>query len=604
MKFKILFLLCFILLNNIKAQTPTTPVKPGLYNRGLQFSVRGGYDLIPVYNNNTPYINYRGGWMAGASVDYYFNRSWGLGFDFDYLNNKPKSIYPTDSLRYAGFPVNTLNLTEKKITRTFAGIGPNYRYQKLNNPKWNIEFKLRGGISSIKGGYTQLLGIVPAITPITPNLNFHAGYNVKTAISAKASLQFNYFLSSSFGFHIGAYHINHFTVKELINPALSIASGYHNYTQTNGINTVQRTPVLREDPCNCNINSTGMYAGVTVRFAKKTKEKKCETCQLCNVCGKVHELPMCGCTTCGCKISVMAKDKFSGELLGKTDIIIQSADGTVIGSGATNSFGVHVFENVPPGEYVIRGKLYEINLEETKITRTEFDNCKANGGIIKKEILYTDDNFVLQGKVFECNTTKTVDGVSIQLSNKQLQVAKNTISGADGSYLFHVSQNTTYSLKGNKDGFFSNEVEVNTTTYDRTKSLFIKFEVCIDPCGKAIKLNNINFNVDKWDILPEAEKDLMYIVELMKKNPTIKVELSSHTDSRASHSYNQTLSQKRAESSVNYIVSKGIDRSRLIARGAGETELLNRCADGISCSEEEHRINRRTEFKVLCITNQ
>ena len=114
-------------------------------------------------------------------------------------------------------------------------------------------------------------------------------------------------------------------------------------------------------------------------------------------------------------------------------------------------------------------------------------------------------------------------------------------------------------------------------------------------------MDNIIFNLDKWDILPAARPDLDYVVRLMQDNPTIKVEMSSHTDSRGSHQYNQELSQKRAQSTVDYLMSKGISRDRLIARGAGETELLNRCADGVDCAESEHTINRRTEFKVVCI---
>ncbi|AYN01327.1 OmpA family protein [Chryseobacterium sp. 3008163] len=91
--------------------------------------------------------------------------------------------------------------------------------------------------------------------------------------------------------------------------------------------------------------------------------------------------------------------------------------------------------------------------------------------------------------------------------------------------------------------------------------------------------------------------------EFNEEKSKIKVELSSHTDSRASNAYNQKLSQRRADSSVSYIVSHGIERSRLVSRGAGETELLNRCSDNVACSEEEHRINRRTEFKILCVEN-
>lgn len=125
--------------------------------------------------------------------------------------------------------------------------------------------------------------------------------------------------------------------------------------------------------------------------------------------------------------------------------------------------------------------------------------------------------------------------------------------------------------------------------------------MCVDPCGKAIKLDNINFDLDKSEILPKAIPDLERIVKLMKDNPNIKVEMSSHTDSQGSDAYNQRLSQRRADATVNYIVNQGISKDRLIARGAGETELKNKkCTNNVPCSDDEHRINRRTEFKVIC----
>ncbi|MBD8083900.1 OmpA family protein [Chryseobacterium caseinilyticum] len=571
-------------------------------NKGFQISLRGGFDAIPVYNNNTPYIDYDGNWMAGGSADYYFNRWWGIGVDFDYLVNNPKSIYPTSSLYYSGFPVNQFHLKENYISRTFLGIGPDFRYKK--NDRWNLELKLRGGISNIKGGYTMLEGTVPIVpTPMNIALNHHAGYDAKNVFSGKASFQYNYFISKSLGLHLGIYHINHFKVEELVDPATGYASSYYDFkTNQDGGNDLNLDPTYRNKACNCNINSTGVYAGLTFRFPQK---EKCTTCQMCPVCKKVHEPPMCvaACTVCGCKISITAKDKISGELLNETDVVLQRSDGTIVESGKTNSFGVVVFDNVQAGDYSVKGKLHNVNLQEAKISQADFDQCKANGGVIQKQILYTDDNFVLKGQIFECNTTKTIEGANIELLHAASNTKKNTISSSTGEYIFNVNKNTVYSIKGNKDGYFSNEMEINTATYDRSKSLFIRFEVCVDPCGKAIRLNNINFNLDKSDILPASEPDLNYVVTLMKKNPKIKVELSSHTDWRGSHAYNQKLSQRRADSSVNYIVNKGIDRSRLVSRGAGETELLNRCADNVECTEEENRINRRTEFKILCVEN-
>ena len=84
----------------------------------------------------------------------------------------------------------------------------------------------------------------------------------------------------------------------------------------------------------------------------------------------------------------------------------------------------------------------------------------------------------------------------------------------------------------------------------------------------------------------------------MHDNPTLEIELASHTDSRGTDKYNQDLSQRRAQSVVDYLVSRGIARDRMVAKGYGESRLINKCADGVSCSEAEHQQNRRTEFTI------
>ena len=112
-------------------------------------------------------------------------------------------------------------------------------------------------------------------------------------------------------------------------------------------------------------------------------------------------------------------------------------------------------------------------------------------------------------------------------------------------------------------------------------------------------MENIYYDYDKWNILPESAAELDKLVKIMKDNPGWKVELGSHTDSRGSDAYNMTLSQKRSDSAVAYIVDHGISKDRITAKGYGETQLVNRCANGVQCSDEEHRQNRRTEFKIL-----
>ena len=130
----------------------------------------------------------------------------------------------------------------------------------------------------------------------------------------------------------------------------------------------------------------------------------------------------------------------------------------------------------------------------------------------------------------------------------------------------------------------------------------MKLEICAEEtdCDKAINLKNILFDLDKFVIRADAKKELNKLVRFMQDNPLVSVELGSHTDSRGSAKYNQTLSQKRANASVAYIVSEGIEKSRIAGKGYGESKLLNECADGVECSEAQHQLNRRTEFKVIC----
>ena len=117
-------------------------------------------------------------------------------------------------------------------------------------------------------------------------------------------------------------------------------------------------------------------------------------------------------------------------------------------------------------------------------------------------------------------------------------------------------------------------------------------------------LQNIFYDFDKWDILPESEVELNKLIKIMNDNPSWKVELGSHTDSRGSDKYNVKLSQKRSDSAVGYIIENGISKDRIIAKGYGETQLVNKCSNGVKCTDAEHRQNRRTEFTILEMDNK
>ena len=117
--------------------------------------------------------------------------------------------------------------------------------------------------------------------------------------------------------------------------------------------------------------------------------------------------------------------------------------------------------------------------------------------------------------------------------------------------------------------------------------------------NKMAKTKPIYFDLNQDAIRPDAAIELTKVVDLMNKYPSMKIEIKSHTDSRAPDNYNLDLTNKRAESSINYIISKGIDSKRISGRGYGETELLNKCSNGVKCTDAEHEQNRRMEFIVI-----
>jgi outer membrane protein OmpA-like peptidoglycan-associated protein len=120
-----------------------------------------------------------------------------------------------------------------------------------------------------------------------------------------------------------------------------------------------------------------------------------------------------------------------------------------------------------------------------------------------------------------------------------------------------------------------------------------------DDLAKLLQLSTIYFDFDKYNIRPDAEVEIQKVIAAMEKYPSLKIKANSHTDSRGPDAYNLWLSQKRADATVAYMISKGISPDRLQGEGYGETRLVNECDDGVRCTQEEHQRNRRSEFIIL-----
>lgn len=208
--------------------------------------------------------------------------------------------------------------------------------------------------------------------------------------------------------------------------------------------------------------------------------------------------------------------------------------------------------------------------------------------------------FNLEGTVRDKKNNEPLRDVVVTLNNKQTNTPVKTITDDQGRYTFKLDSVTDYDLSTVKTEY-TTVTGINLTTKGLSESKTLKKDVYLDriEVKKPVKLENIYFDLDKWNIRPDAAEDLDKLVKLLKDNPTWEIEMSSHTDSRAPDAYNMKLSQRRAESTVKYLVDHGVDADRLSAKGYGETRLVNKCSNGIPCTEEEHQQNRRTEFTIL-----
>ncbi|WP_413513225.1 OmpA family protein [Myroides odoratus] len=161
-----------------------------------------------------------------------------------------------------------------------------------------------------------------------------------------------------------------------------------------------------------------------------------------------------------------------------------------------------------------------------------------------------------------------------------------------------------YRIRVSKEGYLTQEFVVET---DRKAQIRIDIELesantkieTGDDLFKKLKLSPIYFDFDKSEIRADAQIELMKVVEVMLQYPELKLAIRSHTDSRGNDAYNLRLSERRAQSTVQWMIRQGIDASRLTGKGYGESQLLNACSNGVRCTDQEHQVNRRSEFIIV-----
>ena len=221
--------------------------------------------------------------------------------------------------------------------------------------------------------------------------------------------------------------------------------------------------------------------------------------------------------------------------------------------------------------------------------------------------------FALRGTAYENVYENPADGDSKITGRKPLSRVKIELKKADGSsagtastdtigrFTFRLEAEMSYKYLASKSGYFSASNTVLHLHKNQDSTLIVTYtEVTLNKIfpQKMLVIPNIYYDYDKATLRPESKLVLDSIMIFFKENPDLTIELGSHTDSRGSDAYNLKLSQARAQSAVDYLISKGIPTERLLAKGYGETKLVNNCSNGANCTEEEHQKNRRTTFRV------
>lgn len=223
---------------------------------------------------------------------------------------------------------------------------------------------------------------------------------------------------------------------------------------------------------------------------------------------------------------------------------------------------------------------------------------------VQLEDLKDTCEIILTGTVTDEKTGLPMDKATVMVMDANNNKVDQLITKANGKYVFKLECGKQYFVRTEKEDYSSDE-DLFTTP---TQSDFLDVPLAMvnekipvvdcDDIAPLLNIKDIYFDFDRFNIRPDAALELSKILAFMELYPQTSVEIRSHTDSRAPDTYNDVLSEKRAQSTRKWLIEKGINPSRLTAKGYGERQLVNNCSNGVDCTPEEHQLNRRSEFIV------
>ncbi|SDF17130.1 OmpA family protein [Ulvibacter litoralis] len=310
----------------------------------------------------------------------------------------------------------------------------------------------------------------------------------------------------------------------------------------------------------------------------------------------------------GEKVNTKARETF--PFVSEKNNLYFSSDGHG-GFGGLDIFIIPIDEEGELGKITNFGEPINSNFDDFGFITKESEgtgfytsNVDGGRGSIDDEIFRFVEECVMTINVVvrDIDTQELLPGAEVSILDENYQVIQKVTVGEDATVTFTKECDTKYTLLGTKKDYFPNEKTLVTPdeggVVDVTLELKHK-EICPpNDLGCRLSLQPIYFDYDRSEIRPDAAVELAKILAALRKYSELVISIESHTDSRGRDSYNLKLSDRRAQSTLNWLVDKGISRARLSAKGYGETQLVNHCGNDVECTEEEHQLNRRSMFII------
>lgn len=242
---------------------------------------------------------------------------------------------------------------------------------------------------------------------------------------------------------------------------------------------------------------------------------------------------------------------------------------------------------------------FEINEQEYEEIKEDYSTVGriVSDSTFKQFMLVSNINILIT--VISGKTKQPLLNSKIEITDKKTGEKVVLITDEKGVIQTKLPRNCEFDMVSSHPEFMDNKSVLSTVTRGLEIKALVELETV--EVGSVLAVKDLNYDFEKWNINADSKVELDKVAVFLGAHPKVKIDLSSHTDSRGTDEFNRRLSKKRNQSCINYLVSKGVNKNRINGKWFGESILLNRCVDDIKCTEDEHKINRRTELVVVSI---